>query len=368
MAETRKKKDRFLYREFSDQLKKEIGEGRYKPGQSIPSERELVERHRLSRTTVRSAILQLIREGWLYSRPGSATFVSEQSLRRDKGALPGNKHLLCLIKVKYSPLDSPYYSRIFWGMQQEADRRGYYMSFCSFTEESKMNFFKTIRDRNAGGVVLIGGIEDEAVIEIHKSGIPLVLVDNYINRKNIVSVLPDNFSGAFYAVKYLTGLGHREIYFVGASLENKVVKERFNGYKEALVSAGIDFKKEYFLGNGFSISGGYHAAEELIKKKNLPGAILAVNDEVAIGIMNAINEKSDFRIPRDISIIGFDDIAWASHSNPPLSTVKIEKENTGALAIKLLSEHMESESYVRIKVVTPTELIIRSSCSVPPKK
>ena len=83
--------------------------------------------------------------------------------------------------------------------------------------------------------------------------------------------------------------------------------------------------------------------------------------------MKALSEKSGLSVPGDISVTGFDDIDWAAHTNPPLTTVRIQKEEMGILAVKSLIEQIENENFTAVKIVTPVELIIRSSCSAPSK-
>jgi len=357
----------FLHKQFSDVLKKEIREGKYKPGEYIPSERELVERYSLSRTTVRRAISQLVGEGWLYSVPGTGTFVSEVILKEKKQIKPRSKNIACILKVARSPLDSPYYSKIFRSMQEEVARRDYHLSFYSFVEESNLDLIKIIRERNLDGVIFIGGMEEKIILSVYKNKIPLVVVDNYLKKKDITTIVPDNRKGAFEATEYLIKLGHKKIYFLGANLADAAVTERFNGYKQALEQAHIVYRKEFFIKSHFQVSDGYRSMGSVLKIRKIPTAVLAINDEAAIGAMKAIRETSKLGVPGDISVVGFDDIDWAAHANPPLTTVRIQKEKTGALAVKFLIGQIENRDFIGVKVVTPVELIIRSSSSKPPR-
>ncbi|MDP2943015.1 MAG: GntR family transcriptional regulator [Candidatus Omnitrophota bacterium] len=367
MRKIDKDKRVFLHKQFYALLRKEIESGKYKPGEYIPSERELVERYSLSRTTIRQGIAQLISEGWLCSVPGTGTFVSEVISAREKKTRPKSKNIALVLKLPYSPLDSPYYSKIFRSMQEEVARRGYHFSFYSFTEESKLDLLSVIRERDLDGVVFIGRMKEGIVLDVYKNKTPLVVVDNYINKKGITAVIPDNQRGGFEVTRYLTDLGHKKIYFLGVRPDDIVSAERFNGYKEALDQAGIPYGKEFSIKDSFSVSNGYSIMEDILKSGTLPTAIVAINDEVAIGAMKALSEKSGLSVPGDISVTGFDDIDWAAHTSPSLTTVRIQKEETGVLAVKFLIEQIENEDFTDVKVVTPVELIIRSSCSAPSK-
>lgn len=234
----------FLHRKLSDLLKKKIKEGKYKPGEYIPSERELTEGYSLSRPTVRRAILQLVHEGWLHSVAGTGTIVSEDISQRERQTKRKSKNIALILKLPQSPLDSPYYSKIFRSIQEEVARRGYSFSFYSFVRESMVDIAKIARERNYAGFIFIGEIKEKIILQAHKDKIPFVLVDNYMSNKDITSIVPDNRKGAFEASSYLIGLGHRKIYFFGRELNDIVATERFNGYKEAL--AGASPTKEVF--------------------------------------------------------------------------------------------------------------------------
>lgn len=355
----------FLHRKLSDLLKKEIKEGKYKPGEYIPSERELSESYSLSRPTVRRAISQLVREGWLYSVAGTGTLVSENISLKEKQTRRKSKNIALMLKLPQSPLDSPYYSKIFRSIQEEIANRGYYFSFYSFVDESKVDILKIARERNHAGFIFIGAIKEKIVRQAYKNRIPFVLVDNYMSNKYITSIVSDNRKGAFEATSYLTKLGHKKIYFFGRELDDGVAIERFAGYKDALAEANIPYEKEFFIKDHFTVADGYRTMKNLLKTKRLPTAIFAINDETAIGVMRAISEENNLKIPKDISVIGFDDIDWAAYANPPLTTIKIQKEEIGILAVKSLVERIESKDFINVKTVTPVELVIRSSCSRP---
>lgn len=364
-----KSKRIFLHRQFADIIKKEIKQRKYKPGEYIPSERELCEKYKLSRTTVRRAISQLIDEELLFSIPGTGTFVSEFATLKDESGFKAKKSrkLGCFVKSPHSPLDSPYYSKIFRSMQEDIIRYRYSLLFHYFMAENLRELMQVIRQNELAGVILMGNISKDIILEFHKKRIPLILVDNYTDVLDITSIVPDNRKGAYEAVKYLTKLGHRRIVFLSAPLDDPVVKERFEGYKMALSEGGIAFKEEFIIPAHYYIEAGYLAMLKVLKMRPLPTAAFAINDAAAIGAMKAIREKSDLKIPKDISIVGFDDIDWASHTQPPLTTVRIHKEKTGAVSAKNIIESLQNRDYVTSKIVTPAPVIVRESCSSPPR-
>ncbi|MBN2191010.1 MAG: GntR family transcriptional regulator [Candidatus Aureabacteria bacterium] len=358
-------KDRrfFLHRQFMETLKNDLVEGRYKPTEMIPSERVLVEKYKISRSTVRKALAQLISEGWLYSAPGTGTFVSENFPKEDSFVRPKSKSVACVLKTANSPLDSPYYSKIFRSMQDKAAISGYHLSFYSFVKESRAELVKVIRDRKLDGVIIIGYMGQNIILDVYRNKIPMVLVDNQLDKKGVTTIVPDNYEGAFQATKYLIDLGHKTIWFMGGNRKDYAVAERFNGYRDALKQSGIAFRDEYYVKSHYRVNDGYNSMDRILRSGKIPSAVLCINDESAVGALKAIREKSSLRVPEDMSVIGFDDIDWVAHTNPPLTTVRIQKEEMGRMAIEFLIKQIENDKYSGARVIVPTELIIRSSCS-----
>ncbi len=361
MGKIDKSRKHFLHQQFLDIIKQEIKKGLYKPLELIPSERNLVGKYDISRSTVRRAISQLISEGWLYSVPGTGTFVSKD-LPMEKRQR--SKSVACILKVAQSPLDSPYYSKIFKSMQEEAARIGYHLSFYSFVHDSEADILKEIRKRNLDGVVIIGFMGRKVISDVYNSKIPFILIDNRLNKEGVTSIVPGNRNGAFEATRYLVGLGHKTIFFMGGTKKDHAVMERFSGYLAALKEAGLDYRDEYYIKSHYRVGDGFNSMSKVLQSKNVPSAILCVNDESAIGALKAIQE-AELKVPDDISIVGFDDIDWAAHTNPPLTTVKVQKEKMGRMAIDFLIRQIENKEFLGAEVVVPTELIIRSSCAKP---
>lgn len=364
----------FYYQQFADLLRKQIISGRYKPGEAIPSERQLSQEHGINRITLRRGMAQLIKEGFLYSVPGTGTFVSDigglsESRRMAAGIKSSKrKNISCILRrlhpTTQSPILSPYYIGIFTMMQKEASRLGCILSFNFVTSiKDERDVARWALENNVDGVIVIGAMERGAILSLYNKKIPLVLVDNYITKPAIDSVVPDNKLGAYLAVKYLTDLGHRKIGFIRAPLDQPAALERLEGYKQALQEAGIKYDENLVEEGYFQVEEGYRAMERMLKKKPLPTAIFGINDEAAIGAMKAIREKTNLNIPKDISIIGFDDIEWAALSHPPLTTVKIYKEEMGAIALKKIIERIEGRVKVPTKEIIPVELVIRGSCA-----
>lgn len=369
-SEIDKTKSVFIYRQFADILRKQIQDGFYKSGEYIPSERQLSQEHKINRITVRRGINQLIKEGLLYSIPGTGTFVSEAP-RKLSGKTSSNsrrkRNIACMIKRLNpsidSPILSPYYIDIFTSLQNEASRLDYNISFNFITSvKEEREIARTILESDIDGVILIGQMDKKFILSLFNKKVPLVLLDNYLDKPSIASVVPDNRQGAYEAVKYLINLGHKRIGCITAATDQPAAVERLEGYKKALEEANIKYDRSLVVEGFYQVRYGYAAMEKLLKRRLKPTAVFVINDEAAIGAMKAIKQEAKLSIPDDISVVGFDDIEWAQHADPPLTTVKIYKSEMSAIALRQIHSILNGESRLSSKTITPVELVVRSSC------
>jgi len=163
------------------------------------------------------------------------------------------------------------------------------------------------------------------------------------------------------ATEHLIKLGHRRIAHITGPLKVKAAINRLEGYGIALKKNHIEYKEELVEEGDFRIAGGYKAMKKLLELSELPTAIFAANDLVAIGAMQAI-QKKNYHIPKDFCIIGFDDIKLASFVYPTLSTIRQPMLEMGILAVKTLLRIIKGGEFNQKKVILKPELIVRESC------
>jgi LacI family transcriptional regulator len=181
-------------------------------------------------------------------------------------------------------------------------------------------------------------------------------------------VLSDNFEGARQAVEYLIEQGHTSIAFIGGPLAqnsrpiNRIytIERRASGYRTALLDAGLAVNYDLYESAGLTPDGGYEACKRLLAKKTKFSAIFCANDETAIGAMKAVREAG-LSIPQDMSVVGFDDIDMAAHYNPALTTVRINKEAMGAMAVKTLIARAADPEAIGATIMLDVDLIKRES-------
>ncbi|MFQ5651099.1 MAG: LacI family DNA-binding transcriptional regulator [bacterium] len=264
----------------------------------------------------------------------------------------------------------PFYTKVFLGTEFEARKYDYYILLTivqkSFRESSQVPRF--LLERNVDGIVLAGKVPAGLVDYVQRMELPLVLVDYFTSPDRCSRVLIDNFQGARLAVEHFISNGHRQIAFIGGEINHPSISERLRGYQETLTSHGLQISdrlissKEPLTG----VENGYEATRTLLAGGACFTAIFASNDTVAIGAMRYLREKR-FRVPQDVSIIGFDDIDMCLQVEPRLSTIKVFKEDLGAIAVRRLVEMIDNKKMTVDQVLVPTELVLRESTGKAPQ-
>ncbi|MBN2281165.1 MAG: LacI family DNA-binding transcriptional regulator [Candidatus Marinimicrobia bacterium] len=237
-----------------------------------------------------------------------------------------------------------FYSQIFLGMEYAARDSEHYILLTTVKEDfnPKTDLPRFLKYRDVDGVVLAGRVPHNLIKYLEDQNMPFVIVDYGIPGKVYNSIVIDNFNGAFQAIDQLIKSGKKKIGFVGGSFYHPSIKERYRGYKEALEAHGIG-NIEYFNNYSFikeeetSPEIGQNGINQLLKNNENLDAVFCCNDTTAIGVMNELKAQNK-SIPKDIAVVGFDDITSSSFCSPALSTVRVPKLDIGKQAYKLITE------------------------------
>lgn len=197
-------------------------------------------------------------------------------------------------------------------------------------------------------------------------GIPIVVFDRDCKGLDADKVLVDDYFGAYQAVEYLIKSGCNRIAHIGGAKNLSTSFHRLNGYLDALKNNNIPIRDEFIVhASGYTIEDGMKPAKKILSQKQPPDAIFTINDSIAIAAMRTA-EKLHFKIPEDISIIGFDDEPHSEHFAPSLSTVWQPVYSVGMLSARILLNHLTNKKSVsdfRYEVFKP-ELVLRDSSKV----
>lgn len=258
----------------------------------------------------------------------------------------------------------PFYTRIFLGSEFEARNHNFYILLTTVGGQTGNDgtIPRFLLEGNVDGVIIAGKISVKLVEYIERLGLPLVLVDYELPGKRISSVLIDNRKGAHLAVQHLARLGHKRIAFIGGDIRHPSIAERLKAFQEALEELGLPLDERLVVTSESDtrLENGSAAAIKLYAQGGEPTAVFAANDAMAIGCMQHAKQRG-LRIPDDLSIVGFDDIESATHVEPPLTTVRVFKEEMGTLAMQRLVSAVKSQTRTIVNTYVPVELIVRSS-------
>ncbi|MGB5499583.1 MAG: LacI family DNA-binding transcriptional regulator [Maribacter sp.] len=272
------------------------------------------------------------------------------------------------IGVIVPEITSHFFSAIITGVQDVVGNTDYNIVICLSNEsyEEEVVIVKKLLKMQVDGVLVSPSSETKSFDHfrgLQKSGIPVVVFDRDCPGLEADKILVDDYSGAFQAVEYLIRSGCKNIAHLGGPLNLSTTKHRLQGYLDALISNNVPLRKEYIVHvAGFSHEDGLKPAKKILRLKDPPDAIFAMNDNIAISAMH-IAKKLGLMIPKDISIVGFDDQPHSSYLTPSLSTVWQPVYSIGMLSARILLHHLDNQDAVlkfRQETFKP-ELIIRAS-------
>jgi len=261
-----------------------------------------------------------------------------------------------------------WFSQVVTGAEQEAQEHGYYFMLGNSNRapEDESKFLRLLTERHVEGVLFVrANYENENyhLTRLQEFGIPIVTVGCLWPETGLAMVDVDNVSGGRKATEYLIGLGHRRIAMIAGPTKWKSVHDRTEGYLLALQNAGIPIDHELmFEGTTWLHRSGYEITKTLLERKKPFTAIFAHNDRIARGATHALYQAG-FKVPEDISIIGYDDIPEAEFADPPLTTIQQPMAEVGQAATRFLIQMIEDPAITPKQVLFDTTLVIRSSCA-----
>lgn len=258
----------------------------------------------------------------------------------------------------------PYFCTLMDSMCRQCERRGYSMNIIVTKDANAI--MGNIMGRRIDGAVIFEDtvVKEEAISKIEKADISVVFLDREISKKRIASVVFDSYKGAYEATKYLINLGYKKIGFIESTDNMLDSYQRKRGFQAALKEYGLNPEEAVILQGAFEEEFTYNAVKTFIhfQSEQMPEAILAGNDLSAIGCIKALISDG-YRVPEDVSVMGFDDIDISQYFTPPLTTVSNPIARQGMLAIDTLIDMIDDKEDGSIKRLDG-KLVIRESCTV----
>jgi LacI family repressor for deo operon, udp, cdd, tsx, nupC, and nupG len=276
------------------------------------------------------------------------------------------------ILVALPDIGNTFFSAILDAIERAAALRGYGVLVVNRLagDDSGRRLHEYFLSNRADGLLLLDGsltLEQMLVLTGEPANVPLVMACETLPGAPFHTVRTDNTYAAELATRHLIGLGHRRIGHIRGPACNVLTLERETGFRAALRASGLPLRPEWLFAGGFEMAHGLAAAEQFVALAEQPGAVFCANDETAIGFMSGLR-RHGLECPRDVSVVGFDDLAVAAHIWPPLTTMRQPREALGRLAAEALIELIEGKPGGRVPQhsVLSAELIVRGSTAPAP--
>lgn len=273
----------------------------------------------------------------------------------------GRSHTIALI---LPDLSNPFYPRIVKSVQDAALANGMSLILIDAEEDPQREIqgIEDMRNRNVDGIAIVptgtGSLSN--ILQTRLSGMPCVII-NRTYDVNVDCVSNDNFYGAYEMTKHLIKNGHTRISALFRSFHHSIYQERYNGCMRALREYGLEQSEKYFLYDVNSLEDAHHQVTELLRNSDAPTAFFATNDLFAMGVYSAV-KCSGFQIPRDISVVGYDNTLLAPYMFPALTTFEAPVDEIGRWAVERILQLLADKRSPAEKIVTRGHILER--CSV----
>ncbi len=257
-----------------------------------------------------------------------------------------------------------FFSEVIRGIDLAARREKYQVLVSSSHSDTEalVAAVRSMRGRIDGLVAMAPDAHSAAAIRGFTRNFPVVLLEPGLEVGECGAISLDNYSGALEMGRHLLGLGHRGIATIRGPLGNVDAEERLRGFLAAFEEAEVPFNESLVIQGDFTESSGFLCAELLLKHRPRPTAVFAANDCMAIGLISALRDAG-LRVPQDLAVTGFDDIAIAHYMSPPLTTVRVDAYELGDRAVRQLVPLARGTKGAQCThEIVPTSLVVRASC------
>ncbi len=260
---------------------------------------------------------------------------------------------------------NPFYAEVSKGVESVCFDKGFNVILCNSDRdiEKELRYTDLLTKKRVDGILFVGtwiGENTDHIENTIQQNIPIVVVDRFVPNLDIDLVVTNNVLGGWLATSHLYGLGHKKIACIAGTPQFTPNAERIQGYEKALVEAKIPINPDLIIRSNFQFEGGYKAAQQLLSQENRPTAIFACNDLMAIGAMRAAIDLG-YRIPEDLSIIGYDDVQMTKYTNPQLTTISQPMFEMGNRAAEMLIERIHELEIPKRKKILEPNLVVRGS-------
>lgn len=282
---------------------------------------------------------------------------------KDATAISLRYGLTKVIGVILEDSSNPFFSEVLKGIELGAKEQGFTVVFMNTEKDYTLEeeAIKTMIGRRVDGIIISPTQEksDDIKFLIEKE-IPFVVLGVHFEDIDVTEIYTDDVKGSYLAVKHLIESGRKRILFLNGFLYKSVAKMRLEGYKKALEEFGLKYDDNLVFELEEGYENAYSLMKEIIKKGVKFDSVFCFNDVFAIGVIGALKEVG-INVPKDVAVVGYDDISFSKFLTPSLTTVRIDKISEGKEAFDMLYQLLRKKIKKNIKKVLDVELVVRES-------
>jgi LacI family transcriptional regulator len=277
-----------------------------------------------------------------------------------------------LIGLLIPDITTTYISEVLRGVSGAAERLNYglvlYTQGAASNTQRTNYYLRLLSSSLVDGILMVVPHDYEVIVgDLKEHNLPYVIIDHRSDAEDEPSVTATNRKGVLDAMRHLLALGHRRIGFITGRMDIVCSLDRLQGYRDGLSEVGLTFDAELVCEGDFLQQSGFQQGQNLLQMAEPPTAIIASNDVMAFGVMDAA-KANGLRIGHDISIIGFDDVYMASHTYPPLTTVRQPLADMGETALDMLVTLLQGRTLLNPRRELIAELVVRGSTGWVPQE
>lgn len=260
--------------------------------------------------------------------------------------------------------DSPFFALVLDGAEAACNAAGLELIACYLDKRTSdyQDQLKWLTDDTTCGLILLGSeLEEEDLVYYKNAKSPIVLIDYWCNDMSLNAIMSNNTDGIAQAVNYLIKKGHKQIGYLRGKLRIYPFRARGSSLRSALAQNDLPLQGKYIFSISSSMNGSYEDMCRYLKNSpELPTAFFSDNDVIAIGAMKALKEFG-YRIPEDVSLIGFDDLPFCEIISPRLTTIHTVKKELGKMAVEKIVDMIKNKSEITSRTIISTTFMERES-------
>ena len=269
------------------------------------------------------------------------------------------------IGVIVPDITNAFYPEVIRGVEVAAQAAGYSVLLCDSSEDRAIEerHLTALFSRRVDGVILACCVNSRATEQIARRNSPVIFIDRLPPSRAVNSVCTDNVAAGRLAAEHLLGLGHKRIGMLAGHMGLSPHHDRLEGFRKAMQEAHLPILDEYLITGNVQVEDGVKAGHRLLGLPKPPTAILASNNKLLLGVLQAVEERN-ITVPKDLSVLGFDDYLWNMHFSPGLTAVAQLTGEIGRKSFELLHRLIQNpptHDAAPTHLLIPAELRIRNS-------